>query len=435
MEIDQEMNILVILDQYLYGGREDFLRTYVESLREWNHSFSLLTTSVNRDQLPAGMFSHVIVLEQANVDPTNLTQWLDAVPRLRQEISPDIIWVQHSKIVESWLIAKVMGIPLIVTFHCPPRLHPLCRCVSGSLDVALGILNSDEFTGVSREVLDGLAEYTHREGTLLPNLEVAPRLWVDSNFDNRRRLRVGLLARTEKLHHLGKGIDLFLRVLDKDSQASLHICGLPERRRAVGNGEDADEPRDELIKTIHELRRHFGRKWLVKRAFDLLFKGSRICLHGVIFDTSNFIRSCDIVLGMGRVMVESMIQGRVSILIGYQEVHGIISAENFEAFRYSNFSGRGCDTVSVDTVIGRLFSEPEDSLLITQEQRMTLDIANGRKVFAEILSRLGREGWRRKMDEKEVAQVRGYCELGPLAVVERLANSEVTRLAEVFRAG
>ena len=59
----------------------------------------------------------------------------------------------------------------------------------------------------------------------------------------------------------------------------------------------------------------------------------------------------DIVLGMGRALLEGLAAGRPSVLVGYEGVIGLVTNDNFERLQFSNFSGRGVAAQNLSHVV------------------------------------------------------------------------------------
>jgi hypothetical protein len=75
-----------------------------------------------------------------------------------------------------------------------------------------------------------------------------------------------------------------------------------------------------------------------RRVFSAL---PRVHVLGYDRDPRGLAGQSDLVLGMGRVLLEGLAAGKPVVLIGYDRLCGLVTAENLEAFSRSNFSGRG----------------------------------------------------------------------------------------------
>lgn len=51
--------------------------------------------------------------------------------------------------------------------------------------------------------------------------------------------------------------------------------------------------------------------------------------------------SSDLIVGMGRVVLEGLSFGKITILSGYDGIIGVVSPRKYNSFKFSNFSGRG----------------------------------------------------------------------------------------------
>ncbi|MCY1082061.1 glycosyltransferase family 4 protein [Archangium lansingense] len=68
------------------------------------------------------------------------------------------------------------------------------------------------------------------------------------------------------------------------------------------------------------------------------------------------------VAGMGRVVLEAVAMRLPCVLLGYEEVHGVVTPANLDELAWSNFSGRGIPAASLD-VVRRGLAQVSDEML------------------------------------------------------------------------
>jgi glycosyltransferase involved in cell wall biosynthesis len=69
-----------------------------------------------------------------------------------------------------------------------------------------------------------------------------------------------------------------------------------------------------------------------------------ITVHGWADDPLAYFAAADVVLGVGRCVLEAIAAGRPVLVVGNERIGGWVTAANFPALQKANFSGRGADT-------------------------------------------------------------------------------------------
>jgi len=67
-----------------------------------------------------------------------------------------------------------------------------------------------------------------------------------------------------------------------------------------------------------------------------------------------YIKDCDIVIGLGRCILEAISMKRIAVISGYSEIKDIITPENIENFLRENFSGRDAESVTFDEIVNKI---------------------------------------------------------------------------------
>lgn len=133
-------------------------------------------------------------------------------------------------------------------------------------------------------------------------------------------------------------VALFVSRLDDDKQAgtlgALEFLGRWKKRRpewkirAAGSGACADSLRDRCV------CRGLPIEWLGRRQ-----------------DIDRLIAESGLVIGMGRVILESLAGRRLTILSGCEGLAGVVNSRNFAELQQRNFSGRGSPIRPAEQVV------------------------------------------------------------------------------------
>lgn len=105
-------------------------------------------------------------------------------------------------------------------------------------------------------------------------------------------------------------------------------------------------PDDQEVKILREVAKHYKVKLA---AIGQNFAPTQ--------DPMTAIESSDIVIGMGRSVLEGLSAGRPSIVFGRWGYGGLIALGNFEQLRSTNFSGRGTNFYEGVNIIDTIISE------------------------------------------------------------------------------
>lgn len=94
---------------------------------------------------------------------------------------------------------------------------------------------------------------------------------------------------------------------------------------------------------------------------NILFK-DRIILLGARNDIKEVIQRSDIVIGLGRCILEAVAMKKVSIISGYDELKEIINISNINECINLNFSGYGIEDVNVEQIKNYILSANIDEI-------------------------------------------------------------------------
>ena len=157
--------------------------------------------------------------------------------------------------------------------------------------------------------------------------------------EKNQKRRVLLISRlsNDKKDSLYNGINLFKVYKNKMEEANLMIIGSGDMQRGL----------EEYVKNNH-----------IK---DVEFKGP----------TSNvleYINNADIVLGLGRCILEAISMKRLAIILGHEELKGIVTPDNILSACQGNFAGDNLPTYTIETVVENLNNLDDETIQQIQER-------------------------------------------------------------------
>jgi hypothetical protein len=209
--------------------------------------------------------------------------------------------------------------------------------------MTLAIFRSEGLSGVSNEVVK-----TIREVLPLPrDIDVFRNatkwnLRADRDVNLPRTAHALIVSRSQKLGHLRAGFDLFARA---------YWSGLVKRLIIISATPPGAIPLKGRFLAASGL---LGLSWCFSKGFKFLFPLLATRVVPATYPLDPFFQKAELVLGMGRVVVEGLAWGKKCVLIGYERAIDLVDADNFSSLAESNFSGRQCVALSPECIISRL---------------------------------------------------------------------------------
>lgn len=320
------MNILVLLDSLNGGGVETREFEFLKKFKE--HDSEIFVAGPNQ------IFVNKFLEQKFNffeIDFCNLkilNQNIKKINRIIIENDIDIIYLHHwYSIIIGFCAAILNKLPYVVTFHSVPKnLSENLPCLDELLQLSI-LPNASSIISISPEVEQTLKnKYGIQTNNIIKNT-INEKVFKGEISESKQKLVLISRLSNDKKQHLISGINFFTEYNKLYQDSCLKIIG-------KGNIEN------EIKRYIAKINESSG-----KKIIDLL---------GVSTKVQDNISEADIVLGMGRVVLEAVSCKRKSVLIGYDGVKDILTTENFADFSKTNFSGRGFQNKSVVDVIRRL---------------------------------------------------------------------------------
>ncbi len=365
------MSIVIVMDRYALGGRETFVRVMARALmRHCGVTCHLVARKIHpRSDLSC----FASALEAGEATPLDKATY--ALPLAMSCGNCAAVWVQHYGIADGVQLARGLGVPLWIMFH--GSLGGMGQLTNEDLAAARDLRGlSVRWFAVSAEVAEQVRAHFGHEAVVIPNLvEIEPARASSSKTDGR----VVVLSRSEKTGHLRACFDVFARLLEVQPDLRLEFCladldWLPRSTKSRS-----------FTFRASTLLRLLGRKWFLANPARLRAIGRADIVAGDA-DAASAYRGASYALGMGRAALEALAHGVPTALVGYQHPVGVFTRQTFDAFAWSNFSGRGLersDARSVACALSVLASDESSAL------RLRVDIAVG---WSDVGAKLGLVG-------------------------------------------
>lgn len=347
--------ILVAVDNFRIGGRETFMHDNLLVLR--NHGFiaSLVAEKVE-DSSKLEIFEHVYCLNNSGQTRPTLNTWIQEAGRILSSTKYDFIWAHHYRVLPAWILSQIHSIPLAVTLHSPIGEDGRFEEAQDALGVTMTLLQKPGPMVVSEEIRSQLINIcaSHCQAHLTPNKVIVPKAVADCrrNSDNKN-LSCVFFSRQQKLDHIRAAVLLFHAIKKREPASSLSLyTGI-----TLDNGILISE-----FQKRATLAKLLGRKWLIKNPF-IFTDFSAINLYPLALDTAQIIEKSDIVLGMGRVVLEGLAYKKPCVLIGYEEPVTLITNSNFKTLQSTNFSGRAIKPDELSKIVDQVITQLRGSNL------------------------------------------------------------------------
>ena len=337
------MKILLLTDKMDIGGAETHVFSLARELRRTGNRVAV-ASSGGALARSLGLPHYTLPLDKK--DPASLVFCYFRLIRIVKSGGFDRIH-SHARLPSllGYLVAKKLGIRFICTAHAFFGISPLRRVLSRWGDATVA-------------VSEDLKQYLIEGYALSPeNITVIPN-GVD--IDLFSPADTGLSA----------PVVAFLSRLDGDCALGAYLlCDIaprlarrfPDLRIAIGGGGDA------LV---------FVRERAEAVNSTLGFECVRVV--GEVSDSSAFLRSASVFVGVSRAAIEAGLCGLPVILCGNEGYLGRLTDENFDLALSNNFCCRGCGRADADrlfeAVCDAVSSSREESLALMKRMRAVLDV-------------------------------------------------------------
>ena len=349
------MNILILGESTGVGGLEVHMSSLASSLVRMGHNVQVVLFTPRRfdnhdRQILLSLFraKQVRVVCKDKCDIFSAAVQLD----LMFDLQNFDIWHSHTAFTSEVcdMIGARYNRPYVQTIHG-----------KSGFESSMALRRAGQVIFVSQELADWFAS-TREEtvsNTVIPNgvelQSIQPSAIASQGF------KVVYASRVDSDHMTS--IERFLSGMVAASRESRQVKG-----EIFGTGSCVES----LVHSIDVVNRTVGKDLLVYRGFSQ--------------DLAVELHRYNVVVGVGRVVLEALAAGRPAIVLGRWGYGGLVKEENFEVLEKANFSGRNVET-------------PFEPSCFAQEIRR---LAEDKRLYAE-LCELGRSIARERYSQQSVA--------------------------------
>lgn len=334
------LRLLHVFDQYSCGGFENHLDTLIKHLHAGGHRV-VCAGGPDFSRSPASG----LVAATAGVDVSSRTAGAlkEAVSTLTTLIESHSVDVVHAhpyfSIVPAALASAATGRPMILTLHGKPDADALVEYL-GLFDFqligAFALPYCSSLTVVSEA---GLAAAAAAFGLARERLSLIPNPVDVEEFrpltppPRKRALLVSRLDRDKRVS-CRAALELFqaLRQLEPDWEFAV-----------AGGGE--------VERELHDYAATLGLP-------DIDWVGRTVGVNTLMMESG-------LIIGLGRVVLEGLASGRLTVLAGNCGLAGLVRTDNFDSFRLSNFTAEEADPVPASDLARTIIESLEEQSRIT----------------------------------------------------------------------
>lgn len=310
------MTILILTEIFERGGLETHIVGQVTTLARRGERF-IIATGSGRESVPAELFADGLC-DLAMGPTVTFRELRETLKRLEDFATRHAVKVIHAhpfySLIIGALLARRLRLPWVATVHGPVSLHGITQPLAKAALTSCVLPGAALVYGVSPETVELISMMTEAEVRLLPNAVRIPREPMRGEF--------GIWAWSGRLD--SDKLPGLLDLLNKLAPAP------PAQLRIFGTG----SCRAELERFI-ESRPEIA-------AFAQL--------KGWSADPMATLVGCELVAGMGRVLLEGGAAGLPCLLVGYDGVKGLLNETTVAQAAWTNLSGRNAATISTEAL-------------------------------------------------------------------------------------
>lgn len=348
------MNILLALMGLDIGGAETHVVTLAIALKKNGHKVVVASSGgMYEKELELAGVPHVYA-PLARKTPQAILKSVKAMTSAIKTYDIDIIH-SHGRIpaLIGGIVSTITGKKFMTTVHAMYKLNSYkwlsffgkeTICISE--DIRQYVINE---YGVTKDKI-----------TVIPNCIDVEKFSPEAS-SNTEVFTIGYISRMQET--------LAERAVKVAEMLSTYACekDLKIRLLIVGDGDDYNQvvsQINDLIKRISEL---YDKKYI------------EIQLLGKRMDIPELMHEMDVVVCVSRVAMEAMSSGKPVILLGGEGYEGLLSKENYNHAKGSNFTGRTSDMVFEETS----FIELIESLRVSESTRADLGRWGRERILSE----------------------------------------------------
>ncbi|MCK9640582.1 MAG: glycosyltransferase [Prolixibacteraceae bacterium] len=294
--------MLLLIKRFQYGGAENHVSELANALAEAGHSVWLMSKPGKQQLRLRPEVQHIAV----NFSDLKIPFHLYRLIRLIKDEKIEVIHAhQRLPILLGTIAGRWTGIPIVATIHGTVLKDLKSDFVRRNIDMGIAIRESCVacITNCLR---------SQNKVVLIPNGVRLPSACVD-RFVDPESFSIYYISRMDSHHtRLLKMIltEVWPRLLEKYPRSHLHVVGdgfcLPCITRIIEQANFSS-----LRRTVH--------------------------FEGYAPEVGDHYPDADLVMGVGRVAIESLVHGVPLLSVKYNHLGPIVTTKNFKSMQYANF--------------------------------------------------------------------------------------------------
>jgi glycosyltransferase involved in cell wall biosynthesis len=309
------MRILHLVRIFDFGGAENHVRDLANVLDEMGHEVFIMAKSGNQNKL---LNTRVNFINMTMKDFLAPFQILSVARFVRKNGIGVIHAHQRLPVFIGCMAGKITGIPVVVTVHGKTQYDVRSRLIRKWIDRFIFVRQStfDEAKGYGIPPLKCLLIQNGVRIINPPEKRDYNSLCYISRVDKRHSRVISMV--------MNKVLIPFFRQFP-----SLKFS-------IVGAGDHLEEIRNDA----DFVNRQIGR--------------TAVIIHGYMQDVSDIIKKSGLVLGVGRVAIETLACGVPVLSVNQKYFGGLVSRENYSFFRLNNFVAYGKESPDEEKLISEM---------------------------------------------------------------------------------
>lgn len=306
------MNILHIYDYMLLGGAETNIITLSNELNALGQNSFILSSSGPAVKMIDKKNKYFI--EQENIfEKNNFYRSMHKTLNIIRDYKIDIIHAHPFVSAQLGILCGLItNIPVVTTMHSK-------YCVNFLRDEILNKI--DAIICISKETFDELLyrKIDNSKISIIPNSVAVTAEPCIKNFYKEQKVHLLYVSRIDDDKFISIK-NLLETIIDLKSILNIELVIIGEGNRA-----------EDLSKIVDEINNNS--------------EDDYINYIGGKSDVNNYIDMADIVIGVGRVILEAIAMGKFAICIGEEKYPGIVDRSKFEKISKVNFTDRNTSII------------------------------------------------------------------------------------------
>ncbi len=321
-------NILVITENYAFGGLETHLGSKIKFLSKNGYNIFLVVGTTFYDENLPHKFCERIYTGfdfSANLSSKQTEKLINQLLKIIKEHEIDIIDAHpFFSVLPAFFSAYLANIPFVYTMHGPASIMDGYGIFTEWLMKFVVLEHASLINNVSPETSYLVKNFVKNSNSKVFRNAVDLDEFYPTNHNNTAFEKCCVVSRLDNAKV--SGIKEFLKIAADTNIIKVDI---------YGNGPEYFSLKSWIEETIDKAK-------------------LTVELKGYTLDVKNVLKDYSIVAGMGRVVLEAAAMDIPVILVGYDGVKGLLNQELIENASFANISGRGITNIDSTFLLNQL---------------------------------------------------------------------------------